>query len=84
MINKGSLTFTLPTSIDSNNNIITDSMTVNFSDYKEYNAELFWKKDFSAQNNLQINLIHKFFDYSHDYANQDNITELYFKYGKNF
>jgi len=84
MINKGNLTFTLPTSIDSNNIIITDSMTVNFADYKEYNAELFWQKGFSAQNNLQINLIHKFFDYSHDYANQDNITELYLKYVKNF
>ena len=83
-INQGSLTFTLPTGIDSNSNIITDSTTINFADYKEYNAELFWQKQLRSENNLQLNIVHRIFDYTDNYNHQDDITELYFKYVKNF
>lgn len=83
-INKGYLTFTVPTGLDHNGTVKTKSVLVNLSSYNEYDYEVFWHKNLRSDDKIKFHIVQRLYDVEIPQSNIKDSTEFYVRYTKSF
>ena len=85
-IEKGEFSITIPTGIDANNVVETDSVNIDFSSIKSYDFEAFWHKNLTTNSKIKFNSLYKVYDTNKvDFIEDlDDRLELFINYIKEF